>query len=100
MPFSDFDGATFWPAIKQFVIDMGVEPISLGEPDDESWPKIFQAMELNGTPLSFGMDEGQVRRTLRDALATGVGARILRSRTTNQPLRSRVSEQLLVSRAA
>lgn len=73
MTISDFDGSRFWPAIKQFVIDMGVEPISLGEPEDEVWPKIFAAMAVNGTPLSFGMSEAEIKRTLNAALAQGGG---------------------------
>lgn len=71
MALSDFDAQFFWPAIKQFVIDKGVEPISLGEPENETWPKIFAAMAANGTPLSMGMGEGQIMRAVKAAVEAG-----------------------------
>jgi len=73
MTISDFDGAQFWPAVKAFVIASGVEPISLGEPEDEIWRKIFAAMELSGTPLSLGMTPGELMRQTY-ATVTGGGA--------------------------
>jgi len=72
MTISDFDGAQFWPAVKAFVIASGVEPISLGEPEDEIWRKIFAAMQLSGTPLSLGMTPGELMRQTY-AIVTGGG---------------------------
>jgi len=77
MTISDFDGAQFWPAVKAFVIASGVEPISLGEPEDEIWRKIFAAMQLSGTPLSLGMTPGELMRQTY-ATVTGGGRSLLR----------------------
>lgn len=71
MPLSDFDAASFWPAIKQFVIDAGIEPISLGEGEAEVQGKIFAAMAAKGTPLSLGMEPGEIRRALAASIAGG-----------------------------
>lgn len=71
MTISDFDGARFWPAIRVFVSDAGVEPISLGEPEDESWPKIFAAMAARGASLSLGQTQGEILRALQPAVAEG-----------------------------
>lgn len=62
MSLSDFDGAQFWPGIKQFVANAGVEPISVGEPEDEIWRKIFEAAAAVGSPLSLGMTPGELMR--------------------------------------
>jgi hypothetical protein len=72
MTISDFDGAAFWPAIKQFVIDAGVEPISLGEPEDEVWRKIFEADALYGSTLSLGMTPGELMRAASALVAAGL----------------------------
>lgn len=72
MTISDFDGAFFWPAIRTFVANAGVEPISLGEPEDEVWRKIFAAAAAAGSPLSFGMTPCELMRAAY-ALAQGGG---------------------------
>lgn len=73
MTISDFDGAFFWPAIRTFVTNAGIEPISLGEPEDEVWRKIFAAAAAAGSPLSFGMTPGELMRAAY-ALAQGGGS--------------------------
>lgn len=99
MTISDFDGVQFWPAVKAFVTAAGVEPISLGEPEDEIWRKIFAAMALSGTPLSLGMTPGELMRQTY-AIVTGGGvptnAILLRNGTplilrNNTPLLLRAS---------
>lgn len=68
MSVDDFAGRDFWATMKQFVIDAGVEPISLGEPEDESWRKIRAAADAVGQPLSLGLTPGEV---IKAAFALG-----------------------------
>lgn len=68
-----FDQRQWWDAARQFVSDMGVEPIDVGEPADEAWPKIKQAMALAGSPIGFGMDEATVRSAVTTMLGLVVG---------------------------
>lgn len=55
MTISDFDGASFWPAVRAWVAARGIEPISDGEPEPEIWEKIRLAAAAAGSPLSLGL---------------------------------------------
>lgn len=70
MSTDDFTGRDFWSAMRQFVANAGIEPISLGEPEDERWQKILAASIAVGNPLSLGMTQGDL---MRAAYALGQG---------------------------
>lgn len=71
MSISTYDQLEFWSAARTFVSGMGIEAISLGEPEDEVWPKIRDAMAANGTPLHAGLDQGEIVRRVTKAINDG-----------------------------
>lgn len=57
----------FWSSVKQYVVNAGVEPLTLGETQERIWGKILQAMIANGVNVSKGSSRADMIRLLTAA---------------------------------
>jgi len=61
----------FWSSVRQYVIDAGVEALTLGETQEKIWGKILQAMIANGVNVSIGSSRADVIRLLTASISGG-----------------------------